>query len=60
MNTVKYEYKVIDMTWDWSSNIERDLNNLGEKGWNLISVTKTDKYIFSRIKDDKDNLKDSF
>ena len=59
MDNTKYEYRVIDIDWDWASNIEKELNALGDKGWKLIAVSKDNKYIFSRKKE-VNKLENSF
>lgn len=54
LNLAKYEYKIVIIYMD-SKDAENDLNELGENGWELISImtnmgTSSNKLVFKRVK----------
>ena len=56
----QFEYKVIDI---WSSNkgdIQRELNRMGENGWELIGFPSDDDYLYTfkreKVNDNPDNI----
>ena len=53
----KIEYKVVEIEYSWNIYIEKELNKLGEEGWQLISIRNNNYYIFSRNK--KQNTKET-
>lgn len=51
------EYKVVTITYTWTTYLEQELNKLGKQGWNLVTVKGENTYIFTRIKKVNSNNK---
>jgi len=51
------EYKVVTITYTWTTYLEQELNKLGKQGWNLVTLKGENTYIFARTKKVNSNNK---